>query len=231
MRPFDYFNTLDSLTDHHPSADKLLSAAAARDVNALQAMSRLWLSEGIPFAFKDRPGTYEAVRIWLSHRLGVQAKEVTIIGSGRQGFSLSPDQNIKRPFGAHSDLDFTIISQVLFQRVRDALELWMNDYDSELIEPRNNMERGFWDENRKSCASGLKRGFIDPYKIPLFDRYPEAQKVAQAMYLTHEKLKITQGGPIVRKASLRIYRDWDSFIRQMAMNLEAATKYSAKKLN
>jgi hypothetical protein len=230
MRPFDVNKALDSLTDHYPSADTLLTAAADRDVNVRQAMSRLWLSEGIPFAFKARPGTYEAVRIWLARRLGVQAKEVTIIGSGRQGFSLSPDPNIRRPFGAHSDLDFTVISPELFQRVRDALELWMSNYASGLAQPRNNKEREFWDANQHSCTSGLKRGFIDPYKIPLFDPYPEAQKVAQAMFLLHEKLKITPGAPIVRKPSLRIYRNWDSFVRQMAINLEAASTYSARVL-
>jgi hypothetical protein len=228
MRPFDVYKALDSLTDHYPSADTLLTAAADRDANVRQAMSRLWLSEGIPFAFKARPGTYEAVRIWLALRLGVQAKEVTIIGSGRQGFSLSPDQYIRRPFGEHSDLDFTVISPELFQRVRGALEHWMSDYSSGLVQPRNNNEREFWDANRQSCTSALNRGFIDPYKIPTFNQYPEAQKVAQNMFLVHEKLKITQGAPIVRKASLRIYRNWDSFVRQMAINLEAAAKYSAR---
>ena len=228
MRPFDVSPALDSVTEQYPSADTLLAAASNHDPSVRYALCRLWLSEGIPFAFKTRPGTYEAIRSWLARQLEIQAKEITIIGSGRQGFSLSPDSSIRRQFGVHSDLDFTIVSPDLFQRIQSSLELWMKDFDAGLVLPRNDREKSFWNDNRVSCPSGLNRGFIDPHKIPSFNRYPEAQKVANAMYLIHEKLKITPGSPNVRKASLRIYRDWNAFIRQMAINLQAAVLHARR---
>jgi hypothetical protein len=46
--------------------------------------------------------------------------------------------------------------------------------------------------------------------------------IAQALYEAHEKLKATPDAPAVRKLSVRVYRDWDCFIRQIAINLEAA---------
>src|SRR3990172_9093625 len=128
MKPFDVSAVLDPLTEVYPPAEVLLGAAKAGNQDARYAISRLWLSEGIPFAFKARPAVYEALRIWIARRLDVQAKEVTIVGSGRQGYSLSPDQNAGRPFGQQSDLDMTTISVRLFERLRDAFGRWEKDY-------------------------------------------------------------------------------------------------------
>ena len=141
MQPFNVSATLDPLTEVYPSADVLLAAARAGDRDVRYAICRLWLSEGIPFAFKARPAVYEALRIWLARRLDVQAKEVTIVGSGRQGYSLSPDQNAGRPFGQQSDLDMTTISVRLFERLRDAFGRWEKDYKQGIVQPRHERER------------------------------------------------------------------------------------------
>ncbi len=128
MRPFDGSAVLDPLTEVYPAANVLLEAAKAGDRDAHYALSGLWLSEGIPFAFKTKPGIYEALRIWLAHRLNIQAKQITVVGSGRQGYSLSPDQNVGRPFVPQSDLDMTVISSSLFQRLCDTFCRWEQDY-------------------------------------------------------------------------------------------------------
>jgi hypothetical protein len=39
------------------------------------------------------------------------------------------------------------------------------------------------------------------------------------MWEVAEKLKLTPDAPTVRKVSVRVYRDWDSFVLQMALNL------------
>jgi hypothetical protein len=220
MQPFNVSATLDPLTDVYPSVDVLLAAARAGDRDVRYAICRLWLSEGIPFAFKARPAVYEALRIWLARRLDVQAKEVTIVGSGRQGFSLSPDQNAGRPFGSQSDLDMTTISVRLFERLRDAFGRWEQDYKQGIVQPRHEREKALWGENLRNCPGALERGFIDPQKIPTWSRYPEAQAIMDALWRVSEKLKVTPYAPNVRKVSMRVYRDWDSFVRQMAINLE-----------
>jgi hypothetical protein len=221
MRPFDVSAVLDPLTEVYPAANVLLEAAKAGDRDVRYALSRLWLSEGIPFAFKTRPGIYEALRIWLARRLNVQAKQITLVGSGRQGYSLSPDQNVGRPFGAHSDLDMTVISSSLFQRLREAFCRWEEDYAQGVVHPRHEHEKALWDNNKLYCPLGLERGFIDPHKIPTWSRYPEAQAVIDALWSVHEKLKATPDAPSVRKVSMRVYREWNTFVRQMAINLEA----------
>jgi hypothetical protein len=160
------------------------------------------------------------LRRWLARRLDVSSKEITLIGSGRQGFCLSPGKRIGRPFGEHSDLDFAVISSRLFGKLVAVFERWNAEYKSGIVLPRNERERLLWDANRKSIATGLDRGFIDPHKLPTWNRYPEAQMIGQTRYVANEKLRITPVAPAVHNLSIRVYRDWDSFIRQMAINLE-----------
>jgi hypothetical protein len=162
----------------------------------------------------------------MARRLNVQAKEITLIGSGRQGFCLTTGGNLGQAFGEHSDLDFTVISNILFQRLKETFDRWAADYSDGTVNPRNETERYYWDANKKSVPDGIQRGFIDPHKIPWWNRYREAQMVAQTMYEAHKKLKVTDDAPNVRKCSVRAYRDWDSFIRQMAINLEAVSQHA-----
>ena len=225
MQPFNVSVVLDPLTEVYPAADVLLAAVKASDRDVRYAISRLWLSEGIPFAFRARPALYEALRIWLARRLQVQAKEITIIGSGRQGFSLSPDENVGQPFRPESDLDMTVVSSRLFQSLGDAFVRWEQDYTHGVVHPRGEKERKYWDDNQRNCPCALQRGFIDPHKIPTWSPYPESITVNNALWEIQEKLKVTQHAPTIRKVSVRVYRDWDSFIRQMAINLEAVGNF------
>lgn len=228
MRPFDVSPALEPLREVYPSADDILAAARGGDRDARYAIVRLWLSEGIPHSFKARPSLYEALRRWLSLRLDVYAKEITIIGSGRQGFCLSPGSVLGRPFGEHSDLDLTVVSESLFRRLEAAFARWNADYAAGSVAPRHERERVHWEANKDSVPSALARGFIDPHKIPIWSRYPEAQMIAQAMFEGHAKLKVTPDAPAVRKLSVRVYRDWNSFVRQMAINLESAAAAPAE---
>lgn len=227
MKPLDVAPALEHLREVYPSPDAILTAARGGNRDTRHAIARLWLSEGIPYCFRDRPGVYEALRRWLARRLDVHAKEITLVGSGRQGFCLSPGRHLRRPFGEHSDLDLTVVRQSLFQRLESAFSRWNADYAGGSVVPRNDRERALWEANRQSVPSGLARGFIDPHKIPTWNRYPEAQMVSQALYEAHEMLKVTPDVPPVRNLSVRVYRNWDYFIRQMAINLECVAGQKA----
>ena len=73
MEPFTVPAPLKNLRDHYPSAEIVADIARTGGEQANIALARLWLSEGIPFAFKSCPGLYETVRTWLSARLSVEA--------------------------------------------------------------------------------------------------------------------------------------------------------------
>ena len=141
---------------------------------------------------------------------------------------MSPGPTLRRPFGDHSDLDFAVVSKDLFERLEAAFKRWIGNYAGGNVHPRHERERALWEANKNSVPSGLGRGFIDPHKIPTWNRYPEAQIVGQAKYEAQEKLKATPNAPAVRNISVRVYRDWDSFVRQMAINLESVAAAGAK---
>ncbi|NOR81533.1 MAG: hypothetical protein GQ529_11995 [Methyloprofundus sp.] len=177
------------------------------------------MSEGIPYAFKDCPGVYESVRSWLAIRLDINPKEVNITGSARIGQSLAP-KKMGKPFGEGSDLDLFIISSELFDKLKIDFNEWSFDYESNKVIASNDREDGFWKNNLHRCPKNISRGFIDSNVIPNHDKYTYAKNIAQTMYLLKEKLDVTNSAPKVCHASVRCYRSWDSYVRQVSLGLQ-----------
>jgi hypothetical protein len=175
--------------------------------------AQLWLSEGIPHAFQAVPALFESVRVWLAKRVAVHPKDITLIGSGRIGFCMD-DQNYGRPFGPHRDLDFSIISGTLFESMRSNFERWRADFTAQKVFPKNSKQAGFWADNLKRLPHNLANGFVDPYKI-----YNHYHDLDQVMWQLKTKLAATPQAPVC-KASVRVYRDWEAFVRQQQVNLQ-----------
>lgn len=220
MRPFNVPPHFADFRDLYPPAADVARLSTTGGYQARLALARLWLSEGIPFAFRQNPALYEQIRCWLASRLSIDPKEITIIGSARLGQSLSSDR-FGAPFSERSDLDFTTISAVLFERLTSDFNAWAFEYESRSITPNNGRERHFWDDNLTRGPDIIGRGFVDSKLIPLREPYKCAREIGQAMYLLVEKLKATPGGPKVRRADIRAYRSWDAFARQMALSLSS----------
>lgn len=219
MEPFKVPNSLKNLTDPYPHPKILLDAAHSGGEPARIALAQLWLSEGIPHGFHCCPAIYDAVRCWLSNRLGVHPKEISLVGSARLGKSLSPE-NLGNPFDSESDLDLFIVSSKLFDELRQDFCRWSFDYENERIKPSNENSAKYWRRNHLGVPKNIQRGFIDTYKIPNYPAYCNAQKVNDTMSLLTKKLKITPKAPNPKNASVRCYSSWSSFVRQMLRNLE-----------
>lgn len=219
MEPFKNPSTLKNIIGTYPNATHIADAVMSGGLFAKQAIASQWLSEGIPYAFKDAPLIYESVRSWLSTRLNVEPKSINITGSGRLGQSLSPKQ-LGKTFGTHSDLDFFIVSENLFSRIRDEFNQWYTDYYSGMAKPKNEREAGFWKENTMRGERSIGRGFIDANIIPNLEPYPQARNVSQTMWLLSERLKVTTGAPQVKDMSIRCYKTWDDFITQTFLNVD-----------
>ncbi|NCB97066.1 MAG: hypothetical protein EOM36_01735 [Bacteroidia bacterium] len=219
MDPFRIPNELTAFSDPYPAAQLLIDTAKKGGESARTAISRLWLSEGIPYAFRGCPAIYEAIRTWLSLRIDVEAKEITIAGSGRLGQSLSP-RKLGNPFNEMSDLDLVIVSTALFNKLRTEFLSWSFDYENSNVMARNPTEESYWADNNSRGQKLLQRGFLDQNMIPNFDNYPTTQCISSAMYLLVEKLKVTKNSPTPKKASIRCYKSWDSFVKQLCINLE-----------
>lgn len=218
MRQFQVPPPFDRLTGPYAPKDEFLNAAREGGRQARIGLARLWLSEGIPYAFRDCPALYETMRTWLSNKLGVHAKEISMVGSARIGYSLSPNKNWKQ-FDKDSDFDMFCVSEKQFSMLQDDFLQWASDYNSGKVSPRNDTEAGYWTENYSRVSLNLNKGFIDSTKVPNLPSYINIRKVNQTMYELVSSLENTDGAPKIRKASLRCYLSWDAFVNQASLNL------------
>ena len=186
-------------------------------------LSRLWISEGIPFAFRNCPGLYEEFRNSLSEQLELDAKQISIAGSGRLGYSLAPSTWGVDYRPSESDLDLFAVSEELFKRLCKDFERWRADYDRGEIEPKTKKERVYWGNNRKEVPSLIERGFIDSVRVPNWPNYGVFLKVNRHLEHLRVKLQMVEAAPKPpRPLTLRCYRDWSAYERQMVISLKCA---------
>ncbi|CNH46195.1 Uncharacterised protein [Yersinia intermedia] len=217
MKAFEVSPHLSPLMDSYPDASVVADAAKYGGKESKEAIARLWLSEGIPFAFKTAPALYEVVRTWLGAKLKVDPKEIHLSGSARLGQSLAPYKR-GTVFGKHSDLDFFIVSSDLFSRLEVDFNNWSSHYENGTLHP-SVKEAIFWEDNNKRGKIILGRGFIDSKMIPNRNEYSSNKIIAQSMWELKQKLDATQCAPAIKSASVRCYKDWKSYVRQVVLSL------------
>ena len=214
---------LDKLYHPYPTSEALRMVLSNGSRQDREAIVRLWLSEGLPFAFRNHPAIFERIRAWLGERIDVDPKEITIIGSARIGYSLAIKQ-FGRPFQDGSDLDLTIISAALLDKLSGDFLCFKKNYLSGKIKPTNKNEKLYWHENISVCENNLKRGFLDAWKIPNYPRYPTAQNVNDSMSRLIYEINHLKELPKIRKSSARIYKNWEKFVDQCTLNFLHTTK-------
>ena len=222
MEPFEFSSSLAAMTDRYPVAEHILKALCEGRTEDRLAIARQWLSEGIPFAFQECPAIYESLRSWLSRKLDVEAKEISLTGSARLGSSLK-NKNFGRAFRPESDLDLFIVSKKLFQSMCDDFLRWSSDFQNECILPENNKEKRYWPDNNRRGPNLIKRGFMDSWMVPTRGGY-DSKKIHQTMWKLREKLRATENAPKISKASLRCYKSWKSYERQQLINFDSNVK-------
>jgi hypothetical protein len=204
---------MDTLTDQYPTPEILRAHFKAFSDEDFTAYIRLWLSEGIPFAFKSNPFQYEKVRTFIGKKLDINPKEITIIGSARTGIAFDPN-NFGRIFSPNSDHDFSLISEPLFEACRDAFQRWEIDYKSGNIQAVGIRQQRYWEDSIPRLPKNIKKGFLDPHKIP--SRYAPIDRI------TALETSISKTFAL-HKPSFRVYRNWDSFIEQGKFSLKTLT--------
>lgn len=218
MKPFKLSSALAQVTASYPAAEEIRRVVSEGTADDRVALARQWLSEGIPFAFQHCPAVYGAMRAWLSSRLSVEAKQISLVGTARLGSSLSPDK-FGQSFDVRSDLDLFIVSARLFQCMTQDFERWLRDFRSGSISPANDKERTYWSDHESRGPRLVERGFMDTSLIPTRGGY-DRTKVHETLWLLRKKLSITELAPGISKASLRCYSSWHSFERQVSLSLQ-----------
>ncbi len=218
MQPFIISEDGKRLRNIYPCPEELRTMAKSVTDREKSGIVQQWVSEGIPYCFRECPLLYEAIRGWLARAIGIQAKEITLIGSARIGYSLAPGDDYGRSFNDSSDLDFCAISSVLFEKCVAAFKLWLDDYQNGRILPINPTEKSYWKDNATRVPNNIRWGFIDPHKIPTRPEYQIAGDIHDSLYRLHKKIKMTGYAPRVRGVTIRVYGDWWAAIRQFKIN-------------
>lgn len=184
---------------------------------ARQSFIRLWLTEGVPQLFSQSPELYDGLRVWLGKKIGVYPRDIIVVGSAKLGYSLRGC--FGKPFNEKSDLDINVVSSCLFEMSRIDFFAFKEDYENNKIIPKGPKQRKNWKDNSKRGIKNLNCGFLDvALLIPsMAESYPTAYKIANAQSC----LSIIFFGNKFRnsKVHIRVYRDWESLIKQTEFNL------------
>ena len=188
-----------------------------------KSLVRHFIVNNIPFAFRDKPILYEQITQYIADKLQISPTEVKLIGSAKTGFSISPLPNYGRTFGQHSDLDFSIVNEELFNKLENEFNNWSNLFRTKQIKANNNTEEGYWYQNIDSGSRHLKYGFIDTHFIPNRDQFVTTKKINNSLWLIQKYLD-EKHGIKVKKASASIYKNWQSFAGRLNRNTESVMK-------
>ncbi|WP_337084806.1 hypothetical protein [Elizabethkingia anophelis] len=167
-------------------------------------------------AFKVKPLIYEQITQYIADKFKIKKNQIILLGSARTGFAIDP-QNYGRKFSENSDLDFAIIDSNLFENCVNDFKLWKRKTENNEYEEKQ--KNKFWNDNQTNLNYQIKKGFIDTYKIPNFIEFTTTQQINHSLSLVVLNLESIQRIK-VKEASARIYKDWDTFQRQLKINIE-----------
>jgi hypothetical protein len=115
------------------------------------------LISGLPFVFRDVPDAYQDFAGTLAAQFRTPTADISIIGSARIGFSLSPDK-FGTPFHAKSDLDTIVVNAAMFDIA------WFQLYN--VGNRRFSMDQRVQSAFQQHRTNNIFFGFIVPELLP-----------------------------------------------------------------
>jgi hypothetical protein len=115
-----------------------------------------------------------------------------------------------------------IVSEALYEKAAKASRSFVDDYEAGRVTPRPGKEELCWPGDVDYINRNLAKGFVQQGKVPNRDPYEVFKTLENTFWLVGEKLRLSVGAPAFSKATYRVYRDWDCFIRRAVRNLRDA---------
>lgn len=219
--PFTLSPSSQNLKGLYPTSQEIKKVFSNASEGERYGIIRLWITEGIPYAFRNEPLIYEEIREFISKGVNVHPKDVTLVGSGRIGYSLKK-KVWGRTFTNSSDLDFTIISEELYSKLVADFKKWVSDIESKKLKPQTQNELKGWLGSIEVVDRNIPQGFIYTKNLLPYSNYPTVRKCYAAMNKLQERLSQTKNAPKISDASIRVYSDWKSCVRQLQINFKTA---------
>lgn len=220
MTPFIITEGSDSLSQYpDPEVFKIFLLKATH--NERYGIVRLWITEGIPYAFKGNPIMYEHFRDFIAANVYVHSKDVTLVGSGRIGYSLKKKVWGKK-FNKTSDLDFSIISNDLFTRLVKDYQKWVADFRTRKILPLHAEQATRWLNAIEEVDKNIPKGYINTRHLFNHGNYPTIKSCNVTMGKLKDRISYTLNAPQISDTSVRVYANWSSCVNQLRGNFYTA---------
>ena len=204
-----------------PSGDFLKYYSILDDIER-RSLVYHYIMDNTPFAFEEifkKPLLFEQIKQYISHIVEVDINHVKLIGSTKTGFRMDKD-DYGASYKEDSDLDFMIIDQGLFEKLEKEFSKWAKAYKDGEMKPRNDVEASYWKENiYRLLPRTINYGFLDTNKMPNRELLTLTKRINNTMYNVVSKLRSSHGLKVT-KASMRVYRDVDSFYCQQCRNID-----------
>lgn len=206
----------------HPSRDALHELRThLKDDAVLQRFANLWMLEGVPVAFAEKPSDYELVRSALADRLSVEPHCVSLVGSARFGYSYTFKKWLKDfkpgPYSGASDYDFLVCDMELTKGCIQDLQTYIADQRSRLASADGAKADKFKSEIDERERQ-IERQLFNNNILPGNDLYPTFKRLNHAIGVVNKKYANELRGS---KVKIRVYPDWGLAFRQNVRNLRA----------
>lgn len=205
----------------YPNSEDIKNVYTKSSRTERHGIIRLWITEGIPFAFKNYPLLYEEMRAFISEGVNVHPKEITLVGSARIGYSLKK-KVWGKTFTNKSDLDFTIVSNDLYKSLISDFQKWTGDFSSRKIIPNSKAQNQNWLNSIITVNQNIPKGYINTKDLHPHPNYPSVKNCYRTMTTLKRRLEVTENFPSIADASIRVYSNWKACTRQLEINFKTA---------
>jgi hypothetical protein len=193
-----------------PTSEELKQLILALDNH--RVLAKVFLLEGTPFVFENRPMKYVIFREQVADRFEIGSQDVCIVGSAKLGFSPSA-QKFGTPFAETSDVDVVIISEPLFYRGSKQLFETLNQIGPSTytvksgryapVPPAVNLDD--WLKVKDSIRNFVYQNF-NPGLLP--SDHPLRREIFENMSSTSGLFLALEPQVFVSKIRCRVFRNW-----------------------
>jgi hypothetical protein len=179
-----------------------------------RVLAKVFLLEGTPFVFENRPMKYVIFREQVADRFEIGSQDVCIVGSAKLGYSPS-SHKFGTPFAETSDVDVVIISEPLFYRGSRQLFETLNQLKPSVYDVRSakfdktkappTVSLDDWLKVKDSIRNFVYQNF-NPGLLP--QDHPLRREIFENMASTSGLFLALEPQVFVSKIRCRVFRNW-----------------------
>ena len=195
-----------------PTGDEFKQLILALDNH--RVLAKVFLLEGTPFVFENRPMKYVIFREQVADRFEIGSQDVCIVGSAKLGYSPSPHK-FGTPFAETSDVDVVIISEPLFYKGSRQLFETLNQIGPSVYAVRSAphsktkvqpvVDLADWAKVKDALRNFVYQNF-NPGLLP--QEHPLRREIFENMASTSGLFLALEPQVFVSKIRCRVFRNW-----------------------